>query len=314
MTDFFISYTSSDEQWAEWIAYALEDAGYSTIIQAWDFRPGSNFVVEMQNAAKSANRTIMVLSPAYLKSRFANPEWASAFADDPQGISRKLIPVMVVDCSPDGMLAPLVHIKLVGLEQAEARSVLLAGVKSERAKPGSRPAFPGVATNEKNFPGSTAAPISQPAAPYLPKVKGKLSDIEKRRFLKEGFATIRSYFEHALSALASSTRGLEFEFQPISAVEFSADIFLNGKTVASCLIKYGNDMLSRDSITYAEGRGTIVSGSVNEILSVNNVEGEPAFSSMMGQGFGRGEKFNHKQMNPQQAAEFLWRRFVERLS
>jgi len=31
--DFFISYTGLDEQDAEWIAWCLEDAGYSVIIR-----------------------------------------------------------------------------------------------------------------------------------------------------------------------------------------------------------------------------------------------------------------------------------------
>ncbi len=48
MTDFFISYTRIDRGWAEWIAWQLEEAGYTAVIQAWDFRPGSNFVQEMQ--------------------------------------------------------------------------------------------------------------------------------------------------------------------------------------------------------------------------------------------------------------------------
>ena len=52
--DFFISYNSADRTWAEWIAWHLEAAGYTTVLQAWDFVPGSNFVVEMDNAAKQA--------------------------------------------------------------------------------------------------------------------------------------------------------------------------------------------------------------------------------------------------------------------
>ena len=43
-TDFFISYASADRAWAEWIAYELERAGYSVVIQAWDFKPGIDFV------------------------------------------------------------------------------------------------------------------------------------------------------------------------------------------------------------------------------------------------------------------------------
>jgi TIR domain len=61
MKDFFISYTRTDQAWAEWIAWTLEGTGYSTVIQAWDFRPGTNFVLEMQRAAAEANRTIAVL-------------------------------------------------------------------------------------------------------------------------------------------------------------------------------------------------------------------------------------------------------------
>ena len=45
--DFFISYTKADLPWAEWIAWQLEAAGYTTLLQAWDFRPGSNFVLEL---------------------------------------------------------------------------------------------------------------------------------------------------------------------------------------------------------------------------------------------------------------------------
>ncbi len=32
--DFFISYTGVDRAWAEWIAWALEEQGYTTSIQA----------------------------------------------------------------------------------------------------------------------------------------------------------------------------------------------------------------------------------------------------------------------------------------
>lgn len=72
--DFFISYTGSDRQWAEWIAWQLEEAGYTLFIQAWDFRPGSNFVAEMERATTRAERTLLVLSPAYLLSDFAFSE------------------------------------------------------------------------------------------------------------------------------------------------------------------------------------------------------------------------------------------------
>ena len=75
MKDFFISYRSTDRFWAEWIAWQLEEAGYSTVLQAWDFRPGSNFVLAMQRAAAEAERTIAVLSPAYLSGSYTQSAW-----------------------------------------------------------------------------------------------------------------------------------------------------------------------------------------------------------------------------------------------
>jgi hypothetical protein len=35
MKDFFISYNKADRQWAVWIAWQLEEAGYSLVIQEW---------------------------------------------------------------------------------------------------------------------------------------------------------------------------------------------------------------------------------------------------------------------------------------
>ena len=54
---FFISYNKADITWAEWIAWELEEAGYLTIVQAWDFRPGFNFVLRMQQASKERGST-----------------------------------------------------------------------------------------------------------------------------------------------------------------------------------------------------------------------------------------------------------------
>jgi hypothetical protein len=153
--DFFISYTGSDRQWSEWIAMQLEQAGYTLFIQAWDFRPGSNFVAEMDNAAKRAERTLLVLSPAYLLSDYAFAEWAAAFRHDPKGTHRRLLPVRIQSCEVDGLLGPVVYIDLVQLDEEQARERLLAGVEPGRAKPATA-AYPGQSIPHAHaaFPGS----------------------------------------------------------------------------------------------------------------------------------------------------------------
>jgi hypothetical protein len=142
MPDFFISYNKADREWAEWIAWQLEKKGFSTVLQAWDFRPGCNFVLEMQKATEDSERTIAVLSPDFLTSLFTQPEWAAAFVGDPTGEERKLLPVRVRECKPGGLLKALSCIDLVDLNEEAAKNALLAGVKLERAKPSSPPPFP----------------------------------------------------------------------------------------------------------------------------------------------------------------------------
>jgi tetratricopeptide (TPR) repeat protein len=161
MTDFFISYTQADRDWAVWIAWVLEEKGHKVIIQDWDFRPGGNFVLDMQRAAAAAERTVAVLSPDYLQSRFTAPEWAAAFAKDPTGEKGILLPVRVREVELAGLLPQVVYIDLVGLDQDTSRVRLLAGVKRERAKPARPPAFPG---SPPRFPGS---PKNDPT-PALP--------------------------------------------------------------------------------------------------------------------------------------------------
>ncbi|KAB0240252.1 toll/interleukin-1 receptor domain-containing protein [Microcystis aeruginosa EAWAG127a] len=140
---FFVSYNGRDKQWAEWIAWILEEAGYSVIIQAWDFRPGSNFVLEMQTATVQAEKTLAVLSSNYLNALYTHPEWAAAFAQDPKGQKRTLIPIRVSECEIKGLWQQIVYADVVNLSEAEAKDVVLAALQ-ERAKPTQAPGFPGV--------------------------------------------------------------------------------------------------------------------------------------------------------------------------
>ncbi|HKC40537.1 MAG TPA: toll/interleukin-1 receptor domain-containing protein, partial [Gemmatimonadales bacterium] len=142
MRDFFISYNSADGAWAEWIAWQLEDAGYTTVLQGWDFRAGSNFVLQMHDAAIQAERTIAVLSEAYLAASFTQSEWTAAFARDPTGQKGALLPVRISQCSLEGMLRSIVHIDLAGLEETSARETLLQGFRQGRGKPTKEPGFP----------------------------------------------------------------------------------------------------------------------------------------------------------------------------
>jgi hypothetical protein len=125
------------------------------VLQAWDFSAGANFVLEMERATREAKRTIAIISASYLESLFVQPEWATAFARDPTGNSRTLLPVRVQSCRLEGMMAQVVYIDLVELDEQGARKRLLEKVGGLRTKPPSSPGFPGKLgmNDSRPFPG-----------------------------------------------------------------------------------------------------------------------------------------------------------------
>ena len=150
--DFFVSYTGTDEKWAEWISAILEANGYSCFLQKWDFRVGENFVVNMHEALKNSDRFIAVLSKEYFDSMYCQAEWTSAFTKDPNGEQRLFIPVRIADIAPEGLLSAIIYIDLFGKsEEQEAEAALLQGVNTKNI-PRNRPSFPGTA--KVRFPGS----------------------------------------------------------------------------------------------------------------------------------------------------------------
>ena len=58
--DFFVSLNQADRVWAAWVAWVLEEAGYSVFFQDWDFH--GNFVEHMSRVHAQAHRTLAVLS------------------------------------------------------------------------------------------------------------------------------------------------------------------------------------------------------------------------------------------------------------
>jgi tetratricopeptide (TPR) repeat protein len=203
--DFFISYNKADRAWAEWIGWQLEEQGYTCIIQAWDFLAGGNFVLDMQRGATGAQRTIAVLSPDYLKALYTQPEWAAAFAKDPTGKDSTLLPVRVRECELEGILAPIVYIDLVTLDESNARTTLLAGVRRMRAKP----------SGPLPFPGDTSPPPKAPAS-----FPGKWPEIWEVPYRRNPFFTGREDMLKSLYEKLSSqkTMALTQQAQAISGL------------------------------------------------------------------------------------------------
>jgi hypothetical protein len=316
MKDFFVSYTAADERWAEWISWTLEEAKFTVVVQKWDFLAGSNFALEMHRAAESAKRTIAVLSPAYLnESKFGSPEWAAAFAKDPDAILRTLVPVRVKPCEITGLLKPIVYVDFVGVDEATCRKRLLDHIRGGRLKPTERPAFPGESAGDESKPAFPAEPSREPpkSTRYMPRIAGRITDQDRRRFIRDAFEHIRESFKASLAELRDHNPGVDFDFVPTDANSFTAEIYVNGTSSSQCRIWIGGMLGGGNDIAYFEGRFNYGSNSMNEDLSIAEADGELFLSAMMGMSFGNFEGLNLKRLSIQDAADYFWRRFASSL-
>ena len=105
--DFFVSFNQADRAWATWVAWVLEEAGYSVFFQDWDF--SGNFVEHMNRAHTQAHRTLAVLSDNYFGSDFTLAEWSARFAQDPGAREDRLVPVKVGPLTGEMILGPIVY-------------------------------------------------------------------------------------------------------------------------------------------------------------------------------------------------------------
>jgi len=321
MRDFFVSYNRADQDWAEWIAFVIEETGMEVVIQAWDFRPGHNFPLKMQEAMAS-KKTILVLSPDYLKSSFGAPEWAAAFRDDPEGIERKVVPIMVRECEPPGLLASIVHIRLYELEQEDAKRTLLAGLSQGRAKPAAQPRFPGAGQGSSR-PDASVRDIKDgiwkpsepvPSRTLVPRLRVNATDRDKRLFARQGFEAICATFKRNAAEVAASEPRVQVDFEMRTSHDMRGDVYVDGKLKNSCRIRLGGTM-SDTSITYGEGRHFSDSG-YSEMMSVEE-DGGLHFRAQLAMHSHYhtvgGEKIDYNNMDPEAAGQYLWERFVGKL-
>jgi hypothetical protein len=166
--DFFISYSPSDIRWAEWIAWQLELAGHRTLLQAWDFVPGTNFIDFMDRGVSECLAVVAVLSTSYMRSNWARMEWQAALRSSPERPADRLITVRVEDFPITGLLATITFLDLVGVDDpAVARRQLLTRIGDAvngRAKPRAQPRYPHSDPAFDDFDDGEGVPVGLAAA------------------------------------------------------------------------------------------------------------------------------------------------------
>jgi hypothetical protein len=176
----------------DWIAWVLEEAGYSVFFQDWDFK--GSFIEQMHQASLRAGRTLVVLSDNYLRSEYARSEAWAAMARDPVGREDRAVTVKVGAIGDLGLFSHFSYLDLTDSAEADAERLLLERARKSldptyRLKPPTRPHFPGRSAMKPPFPVSAAGPALavHNLLPSNPDFVGREAVLaELRRLLTEG--------------------------------------------------------------------------------------------------------------------------------
>ncbi|ONH22363.1 CHAT domain-containing protein [Pseudofrankia asymbiotica] len=163
-TQFFIANAEADRDWADWISWQLESAGYSLTNPGWQAVAGMNLLDVIDKALRHAERTIAVVSETYLHSD--GEQVGRSVPGDRAGVRNAVIPIRVENVPMTGLFENVTSIDLFDVTAQEAEKRLPTGIAQAlkgNARPTAKPRFPG---RKPAFPGtpSTDHPQRRPAA------------------------------------------------------------------------------------------------------------------------------------------------------
>ena len=150
MSTIFVSYTSSDSKWAEWIAHELKALGHTPHVHAWEIGKGENILGWMQDRHAAADHVLCVVSEAYLNAGYSTwereaAEWRAVEEKRPGFV----LYVMVEPCALPGMSRHFKRCELFNLPEDAARIRFHAFMREPA--PTAPGVFPGGATAESNI-------------------------------------------------------------------------------------------------------------------------------------------------------------------
>jgi len=106
----FISYSHKDRKWVkDWLLPRLEENGLKVIIDFRDFQIGLPSLINMERAVERGSITLLVLTPNWVRSEWANFEALMLQSSDPIGLKGSIMPLMLRDCELPKRLSILTY-------------------------------------------------------------------------------------------------------------------------------------------------------------------------------------------------------------
>jgi hypothetical protein len=120
MSEIFVSYTSSDRDWAFWIAKALEGLGHTPHVHEWEIKGGEDIYAWMQKRHDAAEHVLCVVSDEYMKAPYSSLERNAALWEAAAKRPGFVLLVVVKPCTLPTLSDHIRRCELYGLPEDAA--------------------------------------------------------------------------------------------------------------------------------------------------------------------------------------------------
>ena len=118
--DVFISYSTADKAWVRGeLLTRLQKAGLKVCIDYENFRLGAPAIKEIERAAMTSRKTLLVLTPNYLRSGWAEFERYLLQTQDPTNTDLRLLPVLKEACDLPPSVSYLSYVNFTDPEELD---------------------------------------------------------------------------------------------------------------------------------------------------------------------------------------------------
>ena len=326
----FVAYSKADYSAVERLMVHLKGLEYENLIEIWHDRqisPGEEWDARIRAELGAADVIIFCVSADLLATDYVQR------IEIPKAIARHdrheatVIPVILGKCAWEGnVLGKLQAIpdrgrtvqdydtadEVWAMVASSVRKAVRSGHKTpdpNRPIPHERDIFP-----ERDMSPEWGAPpetwVQTPgASPVAFADAGHASDLDRDDFTQTTFAIILHYFEASLENIKAANPNCQTRLRKLSEDAFEAGIYMNGQRLSFCGI-FMQSQMGWDGISYSNS-GASNRSSMNENLRLAQGKRSALLSwqALMGATH-RATEFDTTQMNPDEAASYLWSLFV----
>jgi tetratricopeptide (TPR) repeat protein len=150
MADYFISYTSSDRDWALWIGKELTALAHTPHIHEWEIKGGDDIYAWMEARHDAADHVLCVVSDEYLKAPYSTLERNAALWQAAKKRTSFVLLVVVKPCRLPTLIDHIRRCELYGVPEDAARTRFREFMNRSEAP--ATAAFPGRVFAVSNIP------------------------------------------------------------------------------------------------------------------------------------------------------------------